>query len=642
MQLFKLVGSIFVDNQKANESIAKTDEKAEDLGKKFVSGVGKAAKWAAGITTAAVGMATAVGSAMVKIADDTREYRTEMGKLDTAFQTSGFTVDVAKNTYKELQSVLGETDQSVEAANHLAKLCQTQEELASWTDICTGVYATFGASLPIEGLTEAANETAKVGQVTGSLADALNWAGVSEDAFNESLAKCSNEQERQKLITETLNGLYSESAEKYRENNKEVIEANKAQEELNEKMAAIGGIIEPLITDIKLIGAEFLEDILPPATDFVNLIIGKLPEVINWFKEHKGIIIGVSTAIGVLTTAVGLYNAVQAIKTAMNAAEATSLTGLIAMKIADAAATMVAMAPYLLIAAAIAAVIAIGVLLWKNWDKIKEKAAELKENLSERFTEIREGAKEKFEAVKNAITGAIEDAKESTRKKLSAMRAAFDEHGGGIQGVVAAMMKGIQMHFQERFDFIDNLTGGKLSAIRDKFKNRLGEARDTVKAILDKIKDLFNFNWSLPKIKMPHFSIKPRGWEFGDLLKGSIPKLGIEWYAKAMDKGIIMNSPTIFGVNGDGNLMGGGEAGSETVVGTNSLMDMIQNAVADQNGNLIYYMQKLIEILADYFPQILESMDKDLIFNDGVVAARLAPAMNKELGKIKDKEDRGR
>lgn len=156
MNLFKLVGSIFIDNEEANDSISKTDSKAEGLAGKFVKGATTAAKWGAGIATAAAGMAVAVGGAMVKVANDTREYRNEMGKLETAFEASDHSATTAKKNYQELQSILGETDQSVEAANHLAKLCTTEEELSKWTDICTGVYATFGASLPIEGLTEAA------------------------------------------------------------------------------------------------------------------------------------------------------------------------------------------------------------------------------------------------------------------------------------------------------------------------------------------------------------------------------------------------------------------------------------------------------------------------------------------------------
>lgn len=216
-----------------------------------------------GLKAVAAAAAAAV-TALVGIAESTRDYRMEMGKLDTAFTQNGFSSEAAKGAYKELVGILGETDQSVEAASHLAKLTDNEKDLAHWTgDILPGVFATFGDSLPIEGLTEAANETAKVGQVTGPLADALNWAGVSEDTFNESLEKCTSEQERQALITQTLTDLYGGAAEAYKETNAEVIRANEANEEWTASMADVGGAIEPILTDVKLLGAEMLTTLVP-------------------------------------------------------------------------------------------------------------------------------------------------------------------------------------------------------------------------------------------------------------------------------------------------------------------------------------------------------------------------------------------
>ena len=125
-------------------------------------------------------------------------------------------------------------------------------------DILPGVFATFGDSLPLEGLTEAANETAKVGQVVGPLADALNWAGVSEDEFNEKLAACSTEQERQALITETLNDLYSDASDRYKELNGDVMSAQKAQAKLTDAIARIGSVAEPIMTLLKDKAADLL------------------------------------------------------------------------------------------------------------------------------------------------------------------------------------------------------------------------------------------------------------------------------------------------------------------------------------------------------------------------------------------------
>lgn len=242
------------------DDLADSADRAEEASDGLGSKLGDVAK---GGLTAIAGAATAAIGALVGAAEASREYRTEMGKLDTAFTTNGHSGEAAYKTYSSLQGVLGETDQAVEAANHLAKLTDNEKDLEKWTNICTGVYATFGASLPIEGLTEAANETAKLGQLTGPLADALNWAGVNEEKFQARLDACSDEQERQKLIMETLNGLYGEAATKYQETNAEVIRANEANEQWMASMADIGEVIEPILTDVKLLGSSLLSDLVP-------------------------------------------------------------------------------------------------------------------------------------------------------------------------------------------------------------------------------------------------------------------------------------------------------------------------------------------------------------------------------------------
>lgn len=264
-----------LNNTKAD--MVKIQKEIDDTSKKLKSSkvdwesvgetVGKAGK-AIGAACAAMGAAiAAAGAAFFGLAEETREARENMGKLETSFTTAGHSAEDAKNTYTELYGVLGDDGQATEAAAHLAKLTTNEKELSDWTNICTGVYATFGDSLPIEGLTEAANETAKTGSITGNLADALNWAGVSEDDFQASLDACTSEQERQALITSTLNGLYSEAADKYREVNGDIIDAQKATANLNSAMAALGAIAEPIITKLKQLAAELLQEI----TQFASL-----------------------------------------------------------------------------------------------------------------------------------------------------------------------------------------------------------------------------------------------------------------------------------------------------------------------------------------------------------------------------------
>lgn len=260
------------------DTLADVGKKADGASDGFTTLKGAVATFAGNAMTSLVGgIKDAIGS-LIGLADETREYRTEMGKLETAFTSGGFSAEQASETYKNFYAVLGDEGQTTEAVSHLAKLADTEEDLSKWTTIATGVYGTFGDSLPIEGLTEASNETAKTGQLTGSLADALNWAGVSEDDFQASLDKCSTEQERQALITDTLNGLYSEASETYKEVNGDIMDAQRAQSELADATANLGAVAEPVMTTFKLMGASFLNELLPSVeqlgTGFSDLMNG--------------------------------------------------------------------------------------------------------------------------------------------------------------------------------------------------------------------------------------------------------------------------------------------------------------------------------------------------------------------------------
>lgn len=253
------------------------------------------------VTTAAVAMGTAIVGALTASAEATREYREDQAKLITAFDEGGFSAKTAKQSYADMYAILGEDDRSVEAANHLAELCDTEKELSDWSTICAGVMAKFGDSLPIEGLTEAANETAKVGQVTGPLADALNWAGVSEDAFNESLAACNSEQERSQLITSTLIGIYEDAGVQYKELNKDIIANRDAQRKMQEATAKVGEVMEPILARGKEMIAEFLTKLADWVSGNQGKIIGfanKVKDFVNFLIKHRRTIITMISSVG--------------------------------------------------------------------------------------------------------------------------------------------------------------------------------------------------------------------------------------------------------------------------------------------------------------------------------------------------------
>ena len=270
MEIFKLFGSILVNTSEAESSISKVDSKASKFAQGLGSGIKTAAKWGAGLATAAAGAATAVVGALLKMDEATKEYRENQAKMNTAWEAAGGSADTAKEAFTGFYELLGDQDRATEATQLLAKLAQSEEDVADWTGIAAGVYGTFGESIPIEGLIESANETAKVGQVTGVLADALNWAGISEDEFNEKLSKAGSESERNFLIMEELGSAYWNTGEALKENSAATIKARDAELVLMDAMAKLGGAVETVKTQLLSDFAPAIADIVSAFVDFTQ------------------------------------------------------------------------------------------------------------------------------------------------------------------------------------------------------------------------------------------------------------------------------------------------------------------------------------------------------------------------------------
>ena len=269
------------------------------------------------------------------------------------------------------------------------------------------------------------------------------------------------------------------------------------------------------------------------------------------------------------------------------------------------------------------------------WEAIKNVFANLKAWFANKFGEGPEAIKNAWAAVKNFFRNIWQGICDTFANIGSWFKNKFNSAKNGVLNAWS--------NVKQKFTDIKNGVVNAFANVKEKLTAPFTKARDTIKGIADKIKGFFKGEISMPKIKMPHFSISPKGWKFNDLLEGSIPKLGIDWYAKAMNNPMVMTKPTIFGYNAEtGKLQGGGDAGSEVVSGTGTLMNMIQGAVASQNNTIVVYLQHLIEILATYFPQILEAAGHDIVTEDGTIIGYYAPKLDKELGKIQTRKDRGR
>lgn len=260
----------------ANDGTVKIGTDIDESGfKSGLSKLGGVAKTALKGTVAAIGgvatAATGAVTGLLALESATEEYRVAQGKLNTAFEAAGYGPETASKAYGDFYKILGDTDTATEASQLLAKLAENEEDVSTWTDIAAGVFGTFGDSLPIEGLIESANETAKVGQVTGTLADALNWAGISEDKFNEKLAKCTSESERNQLIMSTLSRTYDQASAAFYRNNEALIQARENQILLDDTLSQLGETVSKVKNNLL---SEFLPSIASVVTAFNDLVNG--------------------------------------------------------------------------------------------------------------------------------------------------------------------------------------------------------------------------------------------------------------------------------------------------------------------------------------------------------------------------------
>lgn len=290
----------------AGDGTKNLGESARDSGDGFSVLDGAVATFIGNGLTALVSAIGDAISTFAELSESTQEYRENMSKLYTATSAAGMDADYITQAYSQLYGVLGDETATTTTISNFEKLGVSMQDMDSLLDSATGIWAVYGDSIPLDGLAESVNETAKVGQITGTMADAINWASASndtwtnalsgnasalsafqsgvsqgmsaEDAFNEALAACGDEQERQQLIISTLNGLYADSAETYRENNASIIDAREATVNYQDAVAGVGAAMEPLQTTMTNFKTNLISGVSPALQElsdaFMDVITG--------------------------------------------------------------------------------------------------------------------------------------------------------------------------------------------------------------------------------------------------------------------------------------------------------------------------------------------------------------------------------
>lgn len=512
MELFKLFGTIAITNAEANDAIDDTTDKAEQSESK----IGEAFKkiGAAVATYFAVDKIKEFGLSCINAAADadatSAQFSQVFGDLESQASKSlsgiadsaGITENRMKGSYTKIAAFAKTTGMDTESALGLA-----DRAMVAVADSA----AFYDRSL--EETTESLQSFLK-GNYENDAALGLSCTETTRNAV--------------------ANKLYGQSFSDLSESQKQLALLQMV-EDANAASGALGqaaresdtwtnqtGNLQQAWTDFKaLIGSNFLPiavDVIKKLSEGVQSVSEKVPEMVAWFEKYKGAIAVVAAVVGILTTAVALQNTVQAIKAAMNAAETTSLTGLIAAKLADAAATMAALAPYVLIVAAIAAVIAVVVLLVKHWDDVKAKCTELweklkeiweniKNSISEKVEEIKTSLLEKWNAIKETIATTIDNIKSSISEKFETAKQTIIDIFTAVRDTLSSIWETVKNVIQVAIMFIAEIfiTAFELITLPWRFvwencKEYIIDAWETIKlavsTALDFIKTIISDIWN--------------------------------------------------------------------------------------------------------------------------------------------------
>nr|DAO69878.1 MAG TPA: minor tail protein [Caudoviricetes sp.] len=224
----------------------------------------------------------AASDAIIGIVDETEEYRKIMGTLEASAQAAGYTAEQTAESYEYLYGVLGDHQQTATTIANLQAIGLAQDDLNTMLDAAIGAWGTYGDSVPIDSLSEAINETIQTAKVTGVFADALNWAGVSEDEFNEKLAAATSQAEIQQLVIDQFTSQNLPAyAKEWRDANEDIVAYNESQLKLDEAMGELGETLAPVAAGLKDVFAEGVY----AAADAVAWLIEKIQGAIQWLKD---------------------------------------------------------------------------------------------------------------------------------------------------------------------------------------------------------------------------------------------------------------------------------------------------------------------------------------------------------------------
>ena len=371
---------------------------------------------------------------------------------------------------------------------------------------------------------------------------ALTRVGISFTEAQEKVLKYGTEQERAATLAQVITDNVGNMNEVLAQTPEGKIQQLKNT--MGDLQETLGAALAPVITEIASAVSRFFaehepqiqnfsQNVLPQVHEATEKVFDSIKKALEFVKNHKTLMETIAIIIGSITAAILLYNTYQTIATAVTTAKAAADAAGAASLTAYAAAQAAAMLPIVAVVGAISAVIAIIVVCIKHWDEIKATVTRVADSIKEKIEDMKARVVESFTNLKEGITSRVEAIKSSVAEKFN--------------------------------------------AIKEKMLKPIQSARDKVKELIDKIRSLFNFTWSLPKLKMPHLKITG---EFS-ISPPKVPKFSVDWYAR----GGVFDKPTLF--TSGGRLGGLGEAGAEAIVpleNNTQWLDKIADKLSDKLG----------------------------------------------------------
>lgn len=523
-------------------------EAADDAGDGFTVLKGAVATFAGNVMSSLVGSLKDAASSLLGLADSTREYRDQMSKLESASKDAGYNVEYAKDKYNELYGVLADETAANTAVSNFMAMGASEKTLNSLLDSSVGIWAKFGDSIPLDGLAEAINHTSQLGSVQGNLADTLEWSGINIDDFNGQLEKCSTEQERQELIADTLNGLYGDLSKSYKETNKSVINANKANAKYTDNMAKLGAKVEPITTKIKEGFNGVLEKILELTEDvdfsgfskaaekaFKVLTDTVLPAVKNglgWIIDNKDIVIAGLAGIAAGFLAFKVVSIIQAVSAAMQGMTLAQYALNLAMSLN----------PIGIVVALLAGLVAAIVVLWNKsdafreffinlWDTIKNAVGVAVDSIAKFFSDLWSGIKSIWSGVSswfnskviqpvvNTFSGLWRGLKNGASDAWSGIKSVFSKVGSFFKDTFTNAWTAVKNVFSVGGKIFDGIKDGIVTAFKTIVNGIIRGINKVVSVPFNAI------NGVLKKIKKVSVAgIKPFDW-IGTISVPEIPEL---------------------------------------------------------------------------------------------------------------------